>query len=394
MVASDLKQVGVNVRLNANTNAEIVRRLYQGGWEGAAFVMVTEALPALDALAPFRIYSCEWIAPFHCNEDDMPLIQAARRELDPGTRRNMIRSLLRRFHDDPPVIYLFHLVNFTGLMGHVTGFASDYGIIRYHDLRLSLNWPSHRETVMQHETIRGRILYTSKKPEKMDQVRGGESFIITKHIDGRRTLRAHCAIDEDSPRVLRDSITDLDENWTPLRSFVQTTVDEEFVGSAWYRITETTAECETYTEKEGRVSQRFPLERPPAFFGTHAIQSDAMHTNCYDLSKGPGEQKVAMSLSCSLHHRGATGPILYKRSGLPFTFIGEEDVAVQAGQFKALHFRIGAATDDDYMGTDVHPPYHAWVTADGDYVLLKAHCTGYMQTFYELTEYERRKNFF
>jgi hypothetical protein len=46
------------------------------------------------------------------------------------------------------------------------------------------------------------------------------------------------------------------------------------------------------------------------------------------------------------------------------------------------------------MGTDAHPPYNLWVTADGDYVMLKAHVTGYMQTFYELTEYEKRKNFF
>jgi hypothetical protein len=34
------------------------------------------------------------------------------------------------------------------------------------------------------------------------------------------------------------------------------------------------------------------------------------------------------------------------------------------------------------------------VTADGDYVMLKAYCTGYMQTFYELVEYEKGKNFF
>src|ERR1700741_3508480 len=87
---------------------------------------------------------------------------------------------------------------------------------------------------MEHETIRGRLLYTSKKPEMLDKVRGGETFIITKHVDGRRTLRAHCAIDENSPRVLRDSITNMGADWRPLGGFVQITVDEAFVGSAWY----------------------------------------------------------------------------------------------------------------------------------------------------------------
>lgn len=86
---------------------------------------------------------------------------------------------------------------------------------------------------MEHETIRGRLLYTSKKPEIMDKVRGGETFVITKHVDGRRTLRALCAIDENSPRVLRDSVTSMDADWYPTDGFVRLAVDEKFVGSSW-----------------------------------------------------------------------------------------------------------------------------------------------------------------
>jgi hypothetical protein len=248
---------------------------------------------------------------------------------------------------------------------------------------------------MQHETIRGRILYTSKKKEILDQVRGGETFIITKHVDGRRTLRAHCAIDENSPRVLRDSITNLDKHWQPREAFVQITVDEAFVGSAWYRFTETTAECEGFTQREGRFSQRYEHSGRIAFFGTHPIQADAMHLNCYDLSKGPGTQQTPPSYMCSVHHRGADGPTLIRRpNGSTQAFIGQERITVKAGTFDALHFRFGASTDDAYMGTDIHPPYHVWTTADGDYILLKAYCTGYMQTYYELMELERRQNFF
>jgi hypothetical protein len=247
---------------------------------------------------------------------------------------------------------------------------------------------------MEHETIRGRLLYTSKKPHIFDKVRGGETYLITQHIDGRRTLRAHCAIDENPPRVLRDSFTSLDADWHPAEAFVQITVDEAFVGSAWYRFTDMSAECEGFTALEGRISQKFDLAEPTSFFGTHPIQADAWHTHCYDLSKGPGEQIVPNYFMCSLHHRGATGPGLFQQRNLLFAFLGEETVDVAAGRFQALHFRIGENTDDDYMGTDRHPPYHLWVTADGSYVMLKAYCTGYMQTFYELVEYERRNNFF
>ena len=248
---------------------------------------------------------------------------------------------------------------------------------------------------MEHETIRGRLVYTSKKAEKLDQVRGGETFTFTKHVDGRRTLRAHCAIDENSPRVLRDSIVSYDADWRPTDGFVRITVDEKFVGSSWYRFTPTLAECEGFTEQEGRVSHRFDLQRPVRLFGTHPIQADAFLTQAYDRSKGPGLQVIHDLFMCSPHHRGADGPILlHRKRGLTLDFIGEEKITVLAGDFDALHFRIGASTDDAYMGSDIHPPYHVWVTADGDYVMLRAHVTGYMQTHYELSEYKKDVNFF
>ena len=259
----------------------------------------------------------------------------------------------------------------------------------YHDRLAQLE-----ELDMEHFTIRGRIRYTSKKKELLDQERGGETFIYTIAPNGSRTLRAHCSIDEGSPRVLRDSITTLNADWKPIYGFVQLSVDDEFVGSSWYRFTDTEAECEGFTVREGRISHRFAIDRPPGLFGTHPIQSDAMHVNCYDLSKGPGDQVVPNFFFCSIHHRGATGPILIKSANMHISYIGEEKVSVGAGTFGAHHFRIGTNADDDYMGTEIHPPYHIWVTADGDYVLLKAHCTGYMQTYYELVEYEKRKNFF
>jgi len=248
---------------------------------------------------------------------------------------------------------------------------------------------------MEHETIRGRLVYTSKKPELLNKVRGGETFVITSHVDGSRTLRAHCAIDEDSPRVLRDVTLSFNDTGRPTDAFVRLTVDDAFVGTSWYRFTPTLAECEGFTVQEGRFSTRFELEEPVRFFGTHPIQADALLTRGYDLSKGPGQQECGPLMMCSFHHRGADGPVLLKRDRrLTINYIGKETVTVLAGTFEALHFTIGKNTDDDYMGSDIHPPYHLWVTADGDYVMLKASVTGYMQTYYELSEYEKRKNFF
>jgi hypothetical protein len=226
------------------------------------------------------------------------------------------------------------------------------------------------------------------------RVRGGETYIITKHIDGRRTLRTHCAIDENSPRVLRDTVTTVDAAWRPLDGFVQITVDEALQGCAWYRFTDTTAVCEGWTAAEGRASRSFDHDRPVGFFVSHSLQSDAMHLAAYDLGAGPGVQRVGNAYTCSLHHRGATGPSLYAMPrGYNFIWLGRETITVAAGTFPALKFRYGISDslDDASQRRDIHPPYTIWITDDGDFIMVKAAVTGYMQTHYELTELERRR---
>ena len=54
---------------------------------------------------------------------------------------------------------------------------------------------------MRHRTVAGRILYTSKKPEMLDQERGREDFRFTHHGNGDVILRAYCEIEE--PRAHR-----------------------------------------------------------------------------------------------------------------------------------------------------------------------------------------------
>ena len=83
----------------------------------------------------------------------------------------------------------------------------------------------------QHRTIAGKILYTSKKPEILDQERGRETFVYTRHSDGKLTLRAHCEIDEPAPTVMRDIVHSLDENDRPIDCFVRLTVGDAFMGA-------------------------------------------------------------------------------------------------------------------------------------------------------------------
>ena len=49
---------------------------------------------------------------------------------------------------------------------------------------------------MAYRTIRGSILYTSKKPERMDQERGREHFVLIQQAGGTIFLLTHYELTE------------------------------------------------------------------------------------------------------------------------------------------------------------------------------------------------------
>ena len=241
-----------------------------------------------------------------------------------------------------------------------------------------------------HKTLRGHIHYTSSKPGREGVERGREHFTITVHGDGRRTLRAHCEID-DEPNVLRDVTLTKNENWDTLDAFVRLSLGDEQQGSSWFYFGDTGADCEGWTHERGRFSEHEAYDERPAIFGTHPIQGDAWHLAVIDRSEGPKVHTFDRFLMTSLDHRGATGPsLVWHDPGMIIEFIGEETITVGAGTFDALHFCYGerGSSAQGSNETNEHPPYEVWVTADDEFVLLKAQVTGYMQTQYELVSLE------
>ena len=237
-----------------------------------------------------------------------------------------------------------------------------------------------------HKTLRGHIQHTSNKPGREGVERGREHFTITVHGDGRRTLRAHCEID-DEPNVLRDVTLTKNQNWDMLDAFVRLSLGDEQQGSSWFYFGDTGADCEGWTHERGRFSEHEAYDERPAIFGTHPIQGDAWHLSVIDRSEGPKVHTFDRFLMTSLDHRGATGPsLVWHDPGMIIEFIGEETIAVGAGTFDALHFCYGerGSTAQGSNETNEHPPYEVWVTADGEFVLLKAQVTGYLMTQYEL----------
>ena len=235
---------------------------------------------------------------------------------------------------------------------------------------------------MAYRTIRGKILYTSKQPERLDQERGLEYFSITQQADGIDVMHAHCEID-DAPMVVRDVVAAMD-HWTaaPRDCHVRLSVGGEFEGSGWFRFSEDLAECESFNRTEGRIEQRIELQQPVQWMQCHPIVGDALLMKAYDLGKGPGKRFLHNVMLSSPDHRGATGPKLF-RLGFGIRYVGEERIAVRAGEFDSRHFQV---VDTAGQLPEEHPPYDVWCSADEDYILLRAGVGGYMQTHYELVE--------
>lgn len=232
-----------------------------------------------------------------------------------------------------------------------------------------------------HVTRKGRLLYTSKKPDRLDEERGREVWTMTRHADGRRSLMSHGEID-DRPSVLRFVHLTANADWSPVDAFVRITVGDTFRGSGWFRFTNGVAECETVTALEGRMSQRIPYSGVCPGFGGHAIQNDGWVCAAVDLSK-PGEPQTYVQLVSSTDHRGATGPFIAEARPT-VVYVGDEEIEVGAGSFIAHHFQFVSVEGLP----EEHPVYNVWTTTDGDYIFLKGQVDGYMQTYYELVELE------
>ncbi|WP_163930211.1 DUF3108 domain-containing protein [Paraferrimonas sp. SM1919] len=236
---------------------------------------------------------------------------------------------------------------------------------------------------MAHTTIKGIIQYTSKKPERLGQERGREYFTITQQADDALVMHAHCEID-DAPNVIRDVVLAMNADASPIDCSVRLSVADKYEGSAWFRFAKDYVECESHNQRDGRISQRIETDDKIKWLQAHPIVGDGLLMKLYDLNQGPGKTFFPNIMLTSPDHRGATGPLLFK-TGFGIRYVGAETVTVKAGTFAARHFQV---VDTAGNLPQEHPPYDLWVTADDNYLLLKAGVAGYMQTHYELTEVE------
>ena len=218
---------------------------------------------------------------------------------------------------------------------------------------------------MDHRTYSGNILYTGDTVGE----RGRESFTVTVHKNGERTMRSLCEMDDS--QVLRDVVYTVDKDWRPLDAFVRLTVERKFMGSGWFRFADDFVECETVTADTGRISQRIAVDERPRTFGAHPVACDIWHLAAFDLSSPQKIQTWPNAMSSPLPN-GASGPMI-GLSTIRVEHLGPEEVTVPAGTFQCEHFR--------FLLKD-KPPEDLWCTVD-DYLMVKIRWD-LLETTYEL----------
>lgn len=234
---------------------------------------------------------------------------------------------------------------------------------------------------MAHRHISGKIGYVHD-PAGARREFGRETWSMTWHEDGQRTLRAVCEIEPGpvAPRhVRRDTTVSLDADWMPLDCYTRLHRDGKFLGGGWFRFAEGLAEAEIDTAELGRVSQRWPIKGRVPSFGAHNVTCDVLHC-CHVLKSGQKIVRPDNVFLTTLEHDGCGGPTL---SPLKFgiEYLGRERITVPAGAFDADHYQFLL---DGPMPKE-HPTEHVWCLPE-TFIFVKITVGGYMNASFELTE--------
>ncbi len=205
-------------------------------------------------------------------------------------------------------------------------------------------------------------------------ITGRENFNVTVHDDGSRTIRCVCEMD-DVPLV-RDVVYTVNERFEAMDSFVRVQTGRELIGTGWFHFTDSTAEGESFTALEGRVSQRIATPGRVKLFGSHPISLDILKC-AHAAPERVGEvQTLRNCFSSTPAPNGAGGPTLNAKT-YDLTFRGHSTVTTPAGPFNCLNF-----TWDTHTGRTL-----SLHTVPGDWLPVRVTLpeTG---RIYELVEFE------
>ncbi len=131
-----LAGVGVRLEVRNIPIGQLITKAVTGSFVGEGFGMEWDFKPTLDAMRPVPMHSCLRLVPWHCDPATVPLIEAAQREFDPVRRLALLQDIMRIYHEDPTMLYLYETMHFDGVNKRVRNFEPVNRIINYHEIQV------------------------------------------------------------------------------------------------------------------------------------------------------------------------------------------------------------------------------------------------------------------
>lgn len=136
LVASNLADVGVTLRIISIPTTQMVRIILQGEWKGDGFSQVFGAWPTFEPLRTLRLHSCLWPNPWFCDKRIMPTMNAAMAAPNLEQRAKLTKEVLAFYHDQATALMLHEIPLLDAIGPRVIGYAPNKGKINYETITL------------------------------------------------------------------------------------------------------------------------------------------------------------------------------------------------------------------------------------------------------------------
>jgi peptide/nickel transport system substrate-binding protein len=130
MVASDLKNIGVTMNIQAQPDPAMAAMIYNTGLKADAMASVFFS-PSFDALDAMRQHTCSWTVAWFCDPEAEKLREGAIAANTLEARVDLTQKLMARAHDNAQALFMYESANLVSYSKRIKNFRSDFGFLRY-----------------------------------------------------------------------------------------------------------------------------------------------------------------------------------------------------------------------------------------------------------------------
>ncbi|MFN0110620.1 MAG: hypothetical protein ACKVZH_17320 [Blastocatellia bacterium] len=201
----------------------------------------------------------------------------------------------------------------------------------------------------------GRLAYIKKST---GQERGREDWQLTRNRDGSITMR--CLAMADDSKFVRDVTYTRSKDGRPMDAFIRLQVEQQLIGMGYFRVENDKLVVISDNAETGHTLQTLTVPAEHFSIVSHAVMLEGWAIFNYNRKQGGEQNRTAYNTSTQWN--GTDGP-LGRLETIRVNLLGEEEITVPAGTFKATHFTTAFADPNI-------PAAHLWVAGE-DKVLLR-----------------------